>query len=95
MLLMWTNEKSDRTVEITDPDLAYRRRSTPGSTAGGGGKTSAAAAPGSGKAAPPEPVQERPMSADEARGFGKDGNGGSDDQPYTPEDVTLREDVWR
>jgi hypothetical protein len=28
--------------------------------------------------------QTRPMSADEARGFGPDGNGGSDGQPYTP-----------
>jgi type IV secretion system protein TrbL len=31
-----------------------------------------------------ESPQTRPMSADEARGFGPDGNGGSDDQPYTP-----------
>jgi type IV secretion system protein TrbL len=65
----------------------YGSRSRPGSTASGGGKTGAAAAPGvggRGKAAPPEPPQERPMSADEARGFGPDGNGGSDDQPYTP-----------
>ena len=27
---------------------------------------------------------ERPMSADEARGFGPDGNGGVEGQPYTP-----------
>jgi hypothetical protein len=54
----------------------YGKRSRPRSTASGGG--------GSGKAAPAEPPQERPMSADEARGFGPDGNGGEDGQPYTP-----------
>jgi type IV secretion system protein VirB6/type IV secretion system protein TrbL len=41
-------------------------------------------ASGGGKAAPAEPPQERPMSADEARGFGPDGNGGVEGQPYTP-----------
>jgi type IV secretion system protein VirB6/type IV secretion system protein TrbL len=55
----------------------YGRRSRSGSTGG-------AEPVDGGKAAPPEPPQERPMSADEARGFGPDGNGGSDDQPYTP-----------
>jgi type IV secretion system protein TrbL len=70
------------------------RRSRGRGATSGGGKTSvggdAAAGAGTkpdgggGKAAPAEPPQERPMSADEARGFGPDGNGGSDDQPYTP-----------
>ena len=56
----------------------YGRRSRSGSTSG-------AEPAGSGKAAPAEPRQESPMSADEARGFGPDGNDGSDDQPYTPQ----------
>jgi len=59
----------------------YGRRKTSGSTGAGGKQTSGAPA-NSGFTA--EPPQERPMSADEARGFGPDGNGGSDDQPYTP-----------
>jgi len=68
----------------------YGRRSRSGS---GGGKTSLAAASSSaagaepvdgGKTTPAEPPLERPMSADEARGFGPDGNGGVEGQPYTP-----------
>jgi type IV secretion system protein TrbL len=59
----------------------YGRRKTSGST-GAGGKQTSGAPVNSGFTA--EPPQERPMSADEARGFGPDGNGGSDDQPYTP-----------
>jgi P-type conjugative transfer protein TrbL len=65
----------------------------PGATSGTS-KTSLAAAPGAtddvksvdggGKAVSADPPQERPMSADEARGFGPDGNGGVDGQPYTP-----------
>ena len=74
----------------------YGRRSRSGNASSGGGAT--AGAPGSGasssdagagpvsggKTKTAEPPLERPMSADEARGFGPDGNGGSDDQPYTP-----------
>ena len=74
----------------------YGRRSRSGNASNGGGAT--AGAPGSGasssgagagpvsggKTKTAEPPLERPMSADEARGFGPDGNGGSDDQPYTP-----------
>ena len=67
----------------------YGRRCRSGS---GGGKTSLAAAASSaggvesvaGKTTPEEPALERPMSADEARGFGPDGNGGVEGQPYTP-----------
>jgi type IV secretion system protein VirB6/type IV secretion system protein TrbL len=69
----------------------YGRRSRGRGATSGGSKTSLGAAPGGAGDAnpasggpPPEPPQERPMSADEARGFGPDGNGGSDDQPYTP-----------
>ena len=71
----------------------YGRRSRSGSAIGGGGKTSFAAASSSaagaepvdgGKTTPAEPPLERPMSADEARGFGPDGNGGVEGQPYTP-----------
>ena len=71
----------------------YGRRSGSGSATSAASKTSVSAASsttsgaepdGGGKAAPAEPPQERPMSADEARGFGPDGNGGSGDQPYTP-----------
>jgi type IV secretion system protein TrbL len=54
---------------------------TSGAT-GAGGKAASGAPRSSGSA--PEPPQARPMSADEARGFGPDGNGGTDDQPYTP-----------
>src|SRR6516165_9939930 len=69
------------------------RRSRSGSATGGGSKTSfagasssaAGAEPGDGGKTPPaEPPLERPMSADEARGFGPDGNGGVEGQPYTP-----------
>ena len=74
----------------------YGRRSRSGNASSGGGAT--AGAPGSGasssdagagpvsggKTKTAEPPLERPMSPDEARGFGPDGNGGSDDQPYTP-----------
>jgi len=71
----------------------YGRRSRSGSAIGGGSKTSFAGASSSaagaepvdgGKTTPAEPPLERPMSADEARGFGPDGNGGVDGQPYTP-----------
>ena len=71
----------------------YGRRSRSGSAIGGGSKTSFAAASSSaagaepvdgGKTTPAEPPLERPMSADEARGFGPDGNGGVEGQPYTP-----------
>jgi type IV secretion system protein TrbL len=65
-----------------------------GATSGFGGssigKPAGASAPGDHiengvrEAEPPEPPLERPMSPDEQRGFGPDGNGGSDDQPYTP-----------
>ena len=74
----------------------FGRRSRSGNASSGGGAT--AGAPGSGasssgagagpvsggKTKTAEPPLERPMSADEARGFGPDGNEGSDDQPYTP-----------
>src|SRR6516225_6085176 len=74
----------------------YGRRSSLGSATSAGGTTagaagsgapsSAAGAPqsGGGKTTPAEPPLERPMSADEARGFGPDGNGGVEGQPYTP-----------
>jgi type IV secretion system protein TrbL len=74
----------------------YGRRSRAGSATSAGGTTAGAAGAGApssaaggplsggGKTTPAEPPLERPMSADEARGFGPDGNGGSDDQPYTP-----------
>jgi hypothetical protein len=52
------------------------------SAAGSGAPSSAA--PGSGGKTTAEPPLERPMSADEARGFGLDGNGGVEGQPYTP-----------
>jgi type IV secretion system protein TrbL len=78
----------------------YQRRFRSGGASGGGSKTSFAAqssstggAPtvGSGKTTPTEPPLEQPMSADEARGFGSDGNGGVEGQPYTPtsEDQTT------
>jgi type IV secretion system protein TrbL len=63
----------------------YGRRMAAGKTSGAsgaGGKAASGAPASSGFTA--EPPLERPMSADEARGFGPDGNGGSDDQPYTP-----------
>jgi type IV secretion system protein TrbL len=67
----------------------YGRRSRSRSATNAGGKTTVAGAAGSGstggaqpggggKTTPAEPPLERPMSADEARGFGPDGNGGSD-----------------
>jgi len=74
----------------------YGRRSRAGSAISAGGTTAGAAgssAPGSaaggpqsggGRTTPAEPPLERPMSADEARGFGPDGNGGVEGQPYTP-----------
>ena len=74
----------------------YGRRSRAGSATSAGGTTAGAAgssAPssaaggpqsGGGKTTPAEPPLERPMSADEARGFGPDGNGGVEGQPYTP-----------
>src|SRR6516165_162969 len=74
----------------------YGRRSRAGSAISAGGITagsagssapsSAAGGPqsGGGKTTPAEPPLERPMSADEARGFGPDGNGGVEGQPYTP-----------
>jgi type IV secretion system protein VirB6/type IV secretion system protein TrbL len=74
----------------------YGRRSRSRSAGGGDSKTSLAATPGAtgdvksvgggGKTTPAEPSQERPMSADEARGFGPDGNGGEDGQPYSKSD---------
>jgi hypothetical protein len=77
-----------------NPISWYGRRSRVPAATSGSSKTSLAAAPGAtsdvksvgggGKAAPAEPPQERPTSADEARGFGPDGNGGVDGQPYTP-----------
>jgi type IV secretion system protein TrbL len=78
----------------------YQRRFRSGGASGGGSKTSFPAqssstggAPtvGSGKTTPTESPLERPMSADEARGFGSDGNGGVEGQPYTPtsEDQTT------
>jgi type IV secretion system protein VirB6/type IV secretion system protein TrbL len=48
------------------------------------GASSSVEGPPSGGPPPAEPPQERAMSADEARGFGPDGNGGEDGQPYTP-----------
>jgi type IV secretion system protein TrbL len=54
----------------------------PSGVTGAGGKQTSGAPANSGFTA--EPPQERPMSADEARGFGPDGNGGVEDQPYTP-----------
>ena len=75
----------------------YGRRSRSGSATSGGGQTTGAGAAGSaasrssGGAGPAggdkttaKPPLERPMSADEARGFGPDGNGGVEGQPYTP-----------
>jgi P-type conjugative transfer protein TrbL len=71
----------------------YGGRSSSGSATSAASKTNVSAAPsntsggepdGGGKAAPADPPQERPMSADEARGFGPDGNGGVEGQPYTP-----------
>ena len=75
----------------------YGRRSRSGSATSGGGQTTgagaagSAASRGSGGAGPAggdkttaKPPLERPMSADEARGFGPDGNGGVEGQPYTP-----------
>ena len=59
-----------------------RSRSAPDKAnmvAGPGGGGGSVAGPASGG-----PPPERPMSADEARGFGPDGNGGEDGQPYTP-----------
>src|SRR6516162_1429287 len=79
----------------------YGRRSRSGSATSAGGTTagaagsgapsSAAGAPqsGGGKTTPAEPPLERPMSADEARGFGPDGNGGSDGQPYSKSDDQI------
>jgi type IV secretion system protein TrbL len=75
----------------------YRRRFRSGGASSGGSKTSLAPESSStrgvepvagGKTTPSEPPLERPMSPDEARGFGPDGNGGSDDQPYTPKSKT-------
>jgi type IV secretion system protein VirB6/type IV secretion system protein TrbL len=91
----WGSKGSDSAGSGNANPISWygKRTRVPGATSGGS-KTSLAAAPGAtgdvksvgggGKAAPAESPQERPMSADEARGFGTDGNGGSDDQPYTP-----------
>ena len=72
----------------------YGRRSKSRNATSTGGETtgapaadsgsSSSAAPGGGGKTTAEPPQERPMSADEARGFGPDGNGGVEGQPYTP-----------
>ena len=61
----------------------YGRRSRSGSSTSGGASSNTGSAESVGTA-PAEPPQERPMSADEARGFGPDGNGGVEGQPYTP-----------
>jgi len=75
------------------PISRYGRRSRSGRAIGGSSKTSFAAASSSAAGAEPaggdnttptKPPLERPMSADEARGFGPDGNGGVEGQPYTP-----------
>ena len=79
----------------TRPTCWYGGRSSSGNPASSVGQTSVAdvadsgstdrAEPGGGtKTTSEEPPLERPTSADEARGFGPDGNGGSEDQPYTP-----------
>jgi P-type conjugative transfer protein TrbL len=52
----------------------------------GGGSGAVAAGDGGQAAGPAEPPLERPMSADEARGFGPDGNGGEEGQPYSRSD---------
>ena len=59
-------------------------QSAPKPAAGGG--SGAVAAGEGGQAGVPEPPQTRPMSADEARGFGPDGNGGEEGQPYSKSD---------
>ena len=64
----------------------YGRRARSRNASGGGGKTGLAVAGGPGSSGtgsggdavspePPEPPLERPMTPDEARGFGPDGNG--------------------
>ena len=79
----------------TKPTSWYGGRSSSGNPTSSAGQTTVAgvadsgstdrAEPGGGaKTTSEEPSSERPMSADEARGFGPDGNGGPDDQPYTP-----------
>jgi type IV secretion system protein VirB6/type IV secretion system protein TrbL len=79
----------------TKPTSWYGGRSSSGNAASNAAQTTVAgvadlgsadrAQPGGGaKTTSEEPSSERPMSADEARGFGPDGNGGPDDQPYTP-----------
>ena len=60
----------------------YGRRSRSGSSTSGGASSNTGSAESVGTA-PAEPPQERPMSADEARGFGPDGNGGVEGQPNT------------
>ena len=76
-----------------NPMSWYGRRRRSGSATSAASKTNVSPASSissgaepddGGKAAPVEPPQERPMSADEARGFGPDGNGGVEGQPYTP-----------
>ena len=69
----------------SSPKQWYGRRmgAAKTSSATGAGGKAASGAPTSGGSAP-EPPLERPMSADEARGFGPDGNGGVEGQPYTP-----------
>jgi hypothetical protein len=54
--------------------------------AAGGGSGAVAAGDDGQAAGPAEPPLERPMSADEARGFGPDGNGGEEGQPYSKSD---------
>ena len=64
----------------TNPTSWYGGRSSSGNPP----STDRARPDGGAKTTSEEPSLERPMSADEARGFGPDGNGGPDDQPYTP-----------
>ena len=73
-------------IATPSPMSWYGRRSrSGGSTSGVASSSTGGAEPlGGANAAPAKPPQERPMSADEARGFGPDGNGGVEGQPYTP-----------
>ena len=64
----------------TKPTSWYGGRSSSGNPA----STDRGRSGGGAQSTSEEPSLERPMSADEARGFGPDGNGGPDDQPYTP-----------
>jgi len=86
--------RSSTTAGGVDLRSWYGRRSKSRNATSIGGETtgagaadsgsSSSAAPGGGGKTTAEPPLERPMSADEARGFGPDGNGGVEGQPYTP-----------